>query len=40
MFEFGDIDGTGAEARLQHPTGLAFAGGLAFVADTCNNKIK
>jgi sugar lactone lactonase YvrE len=51
LFEYGDIDGTGQEVRLQHPTGLAFAGeelageegapsGLIYIADTYNHKIK
>ena len=25
LFEFGDIDGVGEEARLQHPTGIAYS---------------
>jgi sugar lactone lactonase YvrE len=51
LFEYGDIDGAGSEVRLQHPTGLAFAGeepvgeagapnGLLYLADTYNHKIK
>ena len=40
LFEFGDIDGTGAEVRLQHCLGLAYGDGKLFIADTYNNKIK
>ena len=40
LFKFGDIDGTGAEVRLQHCLGLAYGGGKLFIADTYNNKIK
>ncbi|MCB0126340.1 MAG: hypothetical protein KDE58_28980, partial [Caldilineaceae bacterium] len=38
---FGDIDGTGADVRLQHPTGLAGdAAGLLYIADSYNHKVK
>jgi thiol-disulfide isomerase/thioredoxin len=40
LFEFGDIDGAFASARLQHPLGLAFANGTLYVADTYNHKVK
>lgn len=40
LFEFGDIDGTGDEVRLQHPIGLAYEDGRLYVADTYNDKIK
>jgi thiol-disulfide isomerase/thioredoxin len=40
LFDFGDADGVGTEARLQHPLGLAVAGDSVFVADTYNSKIK
>lgn len=41
LFEFGDIDGVGADVRLQHPTGLATdASGLLYVADSYNHKVK
>lgn len=40
LFEFGDEDGIGNQARLQHPLGLAFASGVLYVADTYNSKIK
>jgi len=40
LFEFGDRDGKGAEARLQHPLGLAFGNGSLYAADSYNHKIK
>jgi DNA-binding beta-propeller fold protein YncE len=40
LFEFGDVDGEGDEARLQHALGVAFHDGLLYVADTYNSKIK
>ena len=40
LFEFGDQDGQGGHARLQHPYDLAFRAGVLYVADTYNNKIK
>ena len=40
LFEFGDIDGDAAKARLQHPIGLAWHDGLLYVTDTYNHKIK
>ncbi|HEX8459489.1 MAG TPA: thioredoxin-like domain-containing protein [Pyrinomonadaceae bacterium] len=40
LFEFGDADGAGDEARLQHPLGVASADGAVYVADTYNHKIK
>ena len=40
LFEFGDIDGAGENARFQHPLGVAVAGGYFWVADTYNSKIK
>ncbi len=41
LFDFGDVDGIGTEARLQHPLGLALADdGFLYVADTYNSKIK
>jgi len=40
LFDFGDVDGTGDAARLQHPLGVAFHQGMLYVADTYNNKIK
>jgi DNA-binding beta-propeller fold protein YncE len=40
LFEFGDQDGTTAEALLQHPLGLDFSAGALYLVDTYNNKIK
>ncbi len=40
LFEFGDVDGTGPQVRLQHPLGVALAEGCLYVADTYNHKIK
>jgi sugar lactone lactonase YvrE len=40
LFTFGDVDGTGDEARLQHALGVVFHDGQLYVADTYNNKIK
>jgi DNA-binding beta-propeller fold protein YncE len=41
LFEFGDRDGVGPpNVRLQHPLGVAWAGGVLYVADTYNHKVK
>ena len=40
LFEFGDVDGAGDAARLQHPLGVVYVKGALFVADTYNHKIK
>jgi len=42
LFDFGDIDGKGTRARLQHPIGITYnpQDNLLYVADTYNNKIK
>jgi len=40
LFDFGDIDGEGRRARLQHPLGVVYHDGFIYVADTYNNKIK
>jgi hypothetical protein len=40
LFEFGDVDGEGDAARLQHPLGVAFHAGMLYVADTYNHKVK
>ena len=40
LFDFGDVDGVGADVRLQHPLDVAFVDGTIYVADTYNNKIK
>jgi len=40
LFEFGDVDGTGDDVRLQHPLGLSRYGNKILIADTYNHKIK
>lgn len=40
LFEFGDKDGNHRRARFQHPLGIAYVGGMLYIADTYNNKIK
>lgn len=40
LFAFGDADGAGRAARLQHPQGVAYADGALYIADTYNHKIK
>ncbi|XP_038136499.1 NHL repeat-containing protein 2 [Cyprinodon tularosa] len=42
LFAFGDIDGKGVDAKLQHPLGVAWAHeqSLLYVADSYNHKIK
>lgn len=40
LFDYGDEDGKGKEAKLQHAQGLAIAGELLLVADTYNHKVK
>jgi len=40
LFEFGDVDGVGSAARLQHPLGIDEHAGLLLVADTYNSKLK
>ncbi|MBN2471221.1 MAG: redoxin domain-containing protein [Anaerolineae bacterium] len=40
LFDFGDADGIGKQALLQHPLGVVVADGQLYVADTYNSKIK
>jgi DNA-binding beta-propeller fold protein YncE len=40
LFEFGDVDGTGDDVRLQHPLGVTAYGDKVLIADTYNHKIK
>ena len=40
LFEFGDVDGSGDNVRLQHPLGLISVGDKVLIADTYNHKIK
>ena len=40
LFDFGDKDGVGTAALLQHAIGVAYHDGLVYVADTYNSKLK
>ena len=40
LFDFGDADGVGTKAKLQHALGVAFHDGKLIVADTYNSKLK
>lgn len=46
LFQFGDHDGRGDMARMQHPLGLAWTpvgapgGGVLYIADTYNHKLR
>ncbi|HWQ20693.1 MAG TPA: hypothetical protein VN455_13000, partial [Methanotrichaceae archaeon] len=40
LFDFGDADGSFADARLQHPLGVLCHEGALYIADSYNNKIK
>ncbi|MCA1833648.1 MAG: alkyl hydroperoxide reductase [Actinomycetota bacterium] len=40
LFGFGDEDGIGERALLQHPIGIAAGDGMLYVADTFNHKIR
>ncbi|MBW4577251.1 MAG: redoxin domain-containing protein [Aphanothece sp. CMT-3BRIN-NPC111] len=40
LFGFGDVDGIGGDARLQHSSGVVYAEGYVWIADTYNHKIK
>ncbi len=41
LFDFGDVDGVGDEARLQHPQGIAAAAdGRLLVADSYNDSLR
>jgi thiol-disulfide isomerase/thioredoxin len=40
LFDFGDRDGRGEHARLQHPLGLAVYRNELLIADTYNHKVK
>lgn len=40
LFQFGDVDGSGNDVRLQHPLGLLNVGDKLLIADTYNHKIK
>ncbi|XP_069981608.1 NHL repeat-containing protein 2-like [Penaeus vannamei] len=38
LFAYGDVDGKGIDAKLQHPLGVATIGELIYVADSYNHK--
>lgn len=40
LFDFGDQDGKGKDALLQHPLGVHHSGGKVYIADSYNHKIK
>jgi DNA-binding beta-propeller fold protein YncE len=40
LFDFGDVDGSGDDVRLQHPLGVLAVGNKILIADTYNHKIK
>ncbi|MEW5313748.1 MAG: hypothetical protein WDW38_005289 [Sanguina aurantia] len=41
LFKFGDVDGVGFDALLQHPLGVCVGeGGEVFIADSYNHRIK
>ena len=40
LFDFGDADGLPGVAQLEHPQGITYTGGLLYVADTYNHKIR
>lgn len=40
LFDFGDVDGTGEHALLQHVQAVCFVEGELYLADTYNNRIK
>jgi len=40
LFEFGDLDGSGDDVRLQHPLGLVALGDKILIADPYNHKLK
>ena len=40
LFDYGDEDGAGLKAKLQHPQGVTVAGGKLYISDTYNHKVK
>jgi len=40
LFDFGDVDGSGDDVRLQHPLGIVATDRGILIADTYNHKIK
>jgi hypothetical protein len=40
LFDFGDVDGSGDDVRLQHPLGVVVNDDKILIADTYNHKVK
>ncbi|HXU24892.1 MAG TPA: thioredoxin-like domain-containing protein [Tepidiformaceae bacterium] len=40
LFDYGDNDGTGTSAKLQHAQAIALGDGVLYLADTYNHKIR
>lgn len=40
LFDYGEDDGTGKQAQLQHPQGVAFLDGAVYIADTYNHRLR
>ena len=40
LFDWGDKDGKGKDAKLQHAQGIAYGDGKLYIADTYNMKVK
>jgi DNA-binding beta-propeller fold protein YncE len=40
LFDFGDADGVGTEALLEHPQGIIYVNDTIYVADTYNHKVR
>lgn len=40
LFDWGDMDGPADSAQIQHAQGLALAGGVIYLADTYNHKVR
>lgn len=40
LFDFGDRDGVGKDAILQHPLGVHYSEGKVYIADSYNHKIR
>ncbi|MEO9254461.1 MAG: hypothetical protein ABI305_02905, partial [Tepidiformaceae bacterium] len=40
LFDYGDKDGNGKSAKLQHPQGITLAGTVLYVSDTYNHQVR
>lgn len=40
LFDYGDKDGQGKSAKLQHPQGITISGNTLYISDTYNHKVK